>query len=323
TLNALGTVTPLSTVVVQPQIAGTLEQLDFKEGETVKKGAPLALIDPRPYEAALAQYQGQLARDTALLGGAKRDLARYNRLLREDSVSRQQRDDQQALVEQYEGTVVTDKAQIDNARLNISYCHVTAPIGGRLGLRQVDAGNYVSLNTVGGLVTVTQTQPTSVIFSLPEDDLPEIMKQLKAGAPLPVAALDRNMKTTLAEGALETVDNAIDTSTGTIKMRADFANGNDALFANQFVNVKLLLKTLKNAVVIPEAAVHSGTPGDYVYVVKADNTVSVTPVKLGPSANGAVAVLSGLKAGDTIVTEGADRLKDGAKVTLPGRAAQQ
>ncbi len=316
-LNALGTVTPLASVTVQPQISGTLEKIDFTEGATVKKGDPLALIDPRPYEAALAQYTGDLARDAALLQGAKRDLARYNRLLREDSISRQQQGDQQSLVRQYEGTVKADKAQIASAKLNIAYCHIKAPIGGRIGLRQVNAGNYVSLNTPNGIVSITQTQPTSVLFSLPEDNLPEIMKRLKAGAKLPVAALDRNRSATLAQGTLETVDNAIDTSTGTIRMRADFANKNDALFPNQFVNVRLLLKTLDNVIVIPEAAVHNGAPGDFVYVVTANDTVRVTPVRLGAAAGGNVAVLYGLAAGDTVVTEGADKLKDGSKVTVP------
>lgn len=323
TVNALGTVTPLAMVTVRTQIAGQLTQVAFTEGQMVSQGDFLAQVDPRPYLLALNQAQGQLQRDQALLAGAEHDLARFKKLVSEDSIARQQYDNQVTLVQQDQGLVQLDKAQVDNANLNLAYCHIVAPVSGRVGLRQVDTGNYVQTGDAGGIVVITQLQPISVIFSVPEDNLPAVMKRLATGAILPVTAFDRSQTTTLATGTLTTVDNVIDTTTGTVKMRAQFDNKDGVLFTNQFVNAQLLIDTLKDVIVLPSSAIERGAPGTFVYIVKPDSKAAMTPVKLGPSAGENVAVLSGLTAGDTVVSDGADKLKDGAEVLLPGAQEKQ
>jgi multidrug efflux system membrane fusion protein len=321
TLNALGTVTPLATVTVRTQINGQLMQVGFKEGDMVNKGDFLAEIDPRPYQATLDQMQGQLLRDQALLKNAQLDVARYRKLVAENSIAQQQRDTQESLVHQLEGTVKADEAQVASAQLNLSYCRILAPVTGRVGLRQVDPGNYVQLSDANGIVVITQTKPISVIFTLPEDTLPAVVKRLRAGATLPVTGFNRTQTTKLATGVLTTVDNQVDTSTGTVKLRAQFDNADESLFPNQFVNAQLLVDTLKDASVVPTAAVQRGAPGTFVYVIKPDDTVAVQPVKLGPTAGERVAVQDGLTPGERVVVDGADKLRDGAKVTLPGANA--
>jgi multidrug efflux system membrane fusion protein len=316
-LGALGTVTPLATVTVKTQINGQLTQIAFQEGQTVHKGDFLAEIDPRPYQAALDQMQGQLLRDQALLRNAEVDLQRYRTLVSQDSIARQQLDTQEALVRQYQGTVKADQAMVDNAKLNLAYCHIASPATGRVGLRQVDQGNYVQVSDANGLVVITQEQPITVIFTLPEDNLPAVLKRLRAGATLAVTAYDRSQQTKLATGVLSTVDNQIDTTTGTVKLRAQFANDDEALFPNQFVNVQLLVDTQHDAIVVPSSAIQRGAPGTFVYEVQPDSTVKVVAVKLGPTSNDQVAIASGLKEGDKVVTDGADKLRDGAKVALP------
>src|SRR5215469_11730214 len=320
-VSGLGTVTPLANVTVRTQIAGQLVRVNFQEGQEVNKGDLLAEIDSRPYEHALSQLEGQLARDQALLNDAKIDQARYATLVKQDSIARQQYDTQVYLVHQYEGTVISDQAQVDNAKLNIEYCHITAPVSGRVGLRQVDPGNYVQTNDTNGIVILTQLKPISVIFTVPEDELPAIMKRLAAGASLPVTAYDRTGNNKLAEGKLETVDNQIDVTTGTVKLRATFPNDDEQLFPNQFVNAELQVDVLHDAIVVPTAAIQRGAPGTFVYVENTDDsTVKIVPVKLGPVEGERQAIKSGLTAGQVVVVDGADKLKDGAKVAARGAA---
>jgi multidrug efflux system membrane fusion protein len=317
-LNALGTVTPLASVTVKTQITGTLTAVAFKEGQMVKAGDFLAQVDPRPYQIALLNAQGALARDQALLKQAQTDLVRYQTLLKQDSISRQQAEDQVFLVQQYQGTVKSDQASIQTAQLDLTYCHITAPVSGRVGLRQVDPGNYVTPGDTNGIVVITQLEPMSVIFTVPEDNLPQIMTQMHAGTSMSASAYDRSNTTLLATGSLQTIDNQIDTTTGTVKLRAGFANKDDMLFPNQFVNIKLLVQALHNINIVPTSAVQNGSMGTFVYVVKADNTVTVRPVKAGPVDGERTSILSGLQPGEKVVIDGSDRLREGAKIVVPG-----
>ena len=321
-LNELGTVTPLATVTVKTQISGQFTQIGFQEGQLVNKGDFLAQIDPRPYQVALQQATGQLAHDQGLLEQAQADLKRYQTLGRQDSISQQQVDDQKFVVAQYAGTVQADQAMVNSANLNLIYCHIVAPVTGQVGLRQVDPGNYVQVSDATGLVVITQMQPISVIFSVPEDNLPDIVTRLRSGATLSVEGYDRANVRHLATGQLTNLDNQIDTTTGMLKLRATFANPDQLLYPNQFVNARLLVDTMHGVVRVPVAAVQRGEPGTYVYVINADNTVSVRPVKLGPADGGVVAVSSGLKAGEKVVTDGTDRLRDGVAVQVAPPPAQ-
>ncbi|HEX6959401.1 MAG TPA: MdtA/MuxA family multidrug efflux RND transporter periplasmic adaptor subunit [Ferrovibrio sp.] len=316
-LQALGTVTPLATVTVKTQIAGRITRLGFQEGQYVNAGDFLAEIDPRPYQIALDQAEGQLLRDQALLKNAETDLARYRRLFAQDSIAKQTLDTQENLVLQYRGTVRYDQAVVDSAKLNLAYCHITAPISGRIGLRQVDIGNYVTAGDATGIAVITQMKPITVVFSIPENALATVVKRFNAADnDMTVLAYDSTRSKLLARGKLTTIDNQIDTSTGTVKLRAEFANDDESFFPNQFVNVELIVEVLRSVPIVPTAAVQRGVPGTYVYVVNADDTVSVRPVKLGIVDGDRTSIESGLEPGTRVVTDGTDRLRDGAKVVV-------
>ena len=354
--SGLGTITSLASVTVQTQIAGVLQTIGFREGQIVHRGDFLAQIDPRPTEALLAQARGTLAHDQGLLHQAQMDARRYALLQKQDSIGRQQAEDQQYVVEQYIGSVAADQGMVQTQLVNLAFCHIVSPVDGRVGLRQIDAGNYVTPTSLtNGIVVVTQLDPISAIFTLPEDDVPAIQAQLRAGTKLVVQAYDRSNAIHLADGTLETIDNQIDTTTGTVKLRALFANPGFTLFPNQFVNLRLVVSTVHDAVVVPNAALQTGAPGSFVYLVQPPGTVekpadaadakdagkpaapdaaapdakggahggpaasvAVRAVKLGVADAEKTQILSGLAVGDTVVIDGSDRLRDGAKVVLPG-----
>jgi multidrug efflux system membrane fusion protein len=317
TINALGTVTPLATVTVHPQITGPLTRIAFTEGQTVKAGDLLVQIDPRPYQAAVDQAAGQLKRDQALLANAKVDSERYKTLLAQNSVSDQTFATQVATVAQDEATVAADQASLEAAQLNLSYCFIKSPVAGLVGLRQVDIGNLMTANSTE-IVVVTQMQPMSVLFTVPEDSLGDILQRLRAGQKLSVDAYDRSLSNKIATGVLANADNEIDPTTGTLKLRALFDNARFELFPSQFVNIRLLLDTLHGAIVVPGAAMQQGSQGSYVYVVADNSTAKMRTVKTGPSSGDVISVTQGLQPGETVVVDGADQLRDGARVILPG-----
>ncbi len=316
TLSALGTVTARNTAIVKARVAGQLAQIAFQEGQVVKAGAVLAEIDPRPYQAQFDQAAGQLARDEALLANARADLARYRDLLKQDSIARQQVDNQEWLVKQYEGTVSNDRGALAAARLQLGFTKVSAPFDGRVGLRQVDVGNYVQASDPNGIVTMTQTRPIHVVFSIPADQLPRVLESLHAGQSMPVDAFDSAQTQVLASGKLSSVDNQVDLSTGTIKLKAVFANTNERLFPNQFVNVRLQVAMQHEAVLAPTAAIQRGNNGTFVYVVGAERKVTVRPVSTGATAYDLVAIVQGLAVGEQVVIDGADKLREGAQVEI-------
>ena len=318
TLEALGTVTAAATATVRPQVSGILQKVLFKEGQMVKAGQVLAQIDPRQFEMSLLQASGQRQRDEAQLDNAKLTLERYNTLLKQDSIARQDVDTQAALVKQLEGTVMTDRAAEGTAKLNLGYTKVIAPITGRVGLRVVDIGNLVGSGDATGIAVITQMSPIDVEFAIPQDSVPNLMQRINEKAALPALALDRTRTNTLDSGKFAALDNQVDTQTGTVKAKARFGNDKSTLFPSQFVNVRLELRTIKDAVMVPVNAVRHGAKGDFVWVLKEDKTVTMRSITRGEATVDKVQIASGLQAGEKVITEGADRLKEGAKVTLPG-----
>ncbi len=317
-LDALGTVTAAATATVRPQVSGLLQKIDFSEGQLVKAGQVLATVDPRPFEMALMQSSGTRQRDQAQLDSARVTLERFRTLLAQDSIARQDVDTQAALVKQFEGQVMTDRAAEGVAKLNLGYTKVKAPISGRVGLRTVDMGNLVGSSDTNGIAVITQLSPIDVEFAVPQDRVPDIQKGLHAGASLPATAFDRTRTTSLASGRFTALDNQVDVQTGTVKAKARFANADQSLFPSQFVNLRLELRTIKGAIVVPVTALRHGANGDFVYVLNpAEKTVALRTVTRGQATVDKIEITSGLKAGEQVITEGADRLKDGAKVTLP------
>ncbi len=317
-LGAIGTVTPLRTATIHARVNGQLARILFQEGQLVREGTLLAEVDPRPFEVLLAQVQGQYERDRALLANARIDLERYRVLLEQDSIARQQLDSQESLVRQYEGALRADQGQIDAARLQLAFTRITAPFAGRVGLRQIDAGNLVSTSDASGIAVVTQLQPITVVFSIPQDDLPTVLAHMQKSEPLEVEAWDRERRHQIGRGHLTAIDNVIDATTGTVKLKAQFANDTGTLFPNQFVNVQLHLAVQAGATVIPAAAVQRGTKGSFVYVVKNDQSVAQRPVTTGAPDGLRVVVTDGIVPGEQVVVDGVDRLRDGAKVMMAG-----
>jgi multidrug efflux system membrane fusion protein len=319
-LTGLGNVTALNSAVVKSRVDGQLLRIDFREGQTVRQGQLLAELDPRPFQVQLMQAEGQKAKDEATLQNARVDLQRYQVLMQEDSVPRQQLDSQAATVKQLEATIQSDQAQVESAKLNLTYSRITAPIGGRVGLRLVDTGNIVHASDPNGIVMVNQVQPITTLFTIPSDRLPAVLQQLHAGRQLPVEAYDREMKIKLADGSLAAVDNQIDPTTGTVRLRAVFTNESDALFPSQFVNARLLVDTLRGVVVVPSAAIQRSPNSAYVYVVRPDQAVALRNVDVQLTEGDDTVVRSGVAPGELVVVDGLDRLREGMKVsvTLPG-----
>lgn len=318
-LVALGTVTPVHTVTIRSRVDGELQKIYFEEGSHVEAGAPLADLDPRPFAVQKLQAEAQLAKDTALLENARVDLKRFKTLLEQDSVAEQQVETQAALVRQYEAALKVDQAQVESAALQLSYAHITAPVSGRIGLRTVDQGNIVHAGDATGIAVITQLRPITVLFSIPQDEIEPIMKNLAEGETMEVLAYDRDGRTKLAEGKLVTADNQIDPATGTVKLRAEFANTDEVLFPNQFVNVQLVVDQLEGVTVVPTAAVQRGTIGTYVYVVTEGKAVSLRKIETGATERGVVEITKGLKPGEVVVVDGVDKLKDGTQVELVTR----
>lgn len=314
--NSLGTVTPLATVTVLPQLSGYLTEVGYQEGQDVKKGQFLAQIDPRQYQISKQQAEAQLAKDQATLDQARTDLGRYTQLYQKKSIAEQTYMDQKFLVQQTEAAVKADKANIAQFDLDLAYCHITAPVDGRVGLRLVDPGNYVTPSSSTGIVVITTMKPTTVQFTVPQNSLGKVLDRINSSAKLPVTLFNSDNTRQLATGMLYAISNQMTTSTGTVTLRASFPNEDEKLYPNEFVNVQLLVDTLHSAVLVPTPAVQTGAPGDYVFLVNADDSVSVRKVTLGPSDGKYTAILAGLSAGQTVVTDGTDRLSDGAKIRV-------